>query len=399
MGNRPVLDRMMADIGGHDFFGEGLPHTFQHPKNSGGPLDVYAIRGLATWTPHYRSAAEIFRAMAACESEITPFHATACPPDLPDGAELWTDALAAISSGIKAWNIDLKGCPLVFASAKGDIRRTIRTLDQPGTEIPHLADDARMMARLSGFSDPVICLSTACASSLAALCEAQLILATQPNTPRVAVITVDLASTFVMDGFRSLRATAAELCRPFDACRTGLTVGSGAAWAFLERSAGTTDSMEMIGWGITNDAAHLTAPDPLGDGLRSAIEQALAGADIPSIDIDVVLAHGTGTAFNDAMEARVFARLFPHRPPLTAAKGLLGHSLGASGLVELALADEILRHQLIPPIFGLRTTDYPGINPVCGRALKPDRPIRTILKTTSGFGGVNAAVIVRSPAR
>ncbi len=365
----------------------------------GRPSQTVVIRGLGIWTPRYRSAAEIFTTMATPKSEITPSYAAASNPDAPDGAELWPDALAAISHGVKGWDIDLSDCPLVFASAKGDIRRTLRTLDQPGGAIPNLADDARRVALLCGFSTPVICLSTACVSSLAALCEAQLILATQPDTPRVAVITADLASNFVMDGFRSLRATAADLCRPFDACRAGLAVGTGAAWAFLERSRAKTNSMEIIGWGMGNDATHLTAPDPMGGGLRSAIEQALAVAGIPAADIDVLFAHGTGTPFNDAMEARVFAKLFPHRPPLTAAKGLLGHSLGASGLLELALAAEILQHRLIPPIFGLRTTDYPGLNPVCSQALRPDRPIRTILKTASGFGGVNAAVIVRGPAR
>lgn len=333
--------------------------------------------------------------MGMPESEITPSYAAASTPDKPDAADFWPELLAAISHHVKAWDIDLTGCPLIFASAKGDIRRTLRTLDQSGDAIPHLADDARHLARLCGFSDQVICLSTACASSLAALCEAQLILATQPHTPRVAVITADLASTFVMDGFRSLRATAADRCRPFDACRTGLTVGSGAAWAFLERPGEIRDSMELIGWGIANDATHLTAPDPLGGGLRSAIEDALYMADIPPTDIDVLLGHGTGTPFNDAMEARVFAQLFPHRPPLTAAKGLLGHSLGASGLLELALADEILRRQFIPPIFGLRTIAYPGLNPVRGRPMRPDQPIRTLLKTASGFGGVNTALIVR----
>ena len=375
-----------------------MPQSLQRTNgrvNRGAPV----IRGLGIWTPRYGSGEDIFNAMAMPESEITPSYVAASAPGAPDAAELWPELLAAISSRVQAWDIDLSGCPLIFASAKGDIRRTLRTLNQPGDAIPHLADDARHIARLCGFSDQVICLSTACASSLAALCEAQLILATQPHTPRVAVITADMASAFVMDGFRSLRATAADLCRPFDARRTGLAVGSGAAWAVLERPGEIRDSIELLGWGIANDATHLTAPDPMGGGLRSAIEQALAVADIPPEYIDVLLAHGTGTPFNDAMEARVFAQLFPHRPPLTAAKGLLGHSLGASGLLELALAAEILRQQLIPPIFGLRKTDYPGLHPVCGQALRLDRPIRTILKTASGFGGVNAAVMVRGPAR
>ena len=94
------------------------------------------------------------------------------------------------------------------------------------------------------------------------------------------------------------------------------------------------------------------------------------------------------------MEAKVFAQLFPHRPPLTAVKGVLGHTLGASGLVELAIAQEMLRRQQVPPIAGLTQSDYAGINPVFQKSLWTPQPIHTVLKTASGFGGVNAAVIV-----
>lgn len=390
----PAHDRFQpaeAECPGDDLSQPLTP--FESALTAGGAASDIAIAGLGIWTPHYASAETVFDALIAPEPDITL-------PALPgakamDAADLWPEAVRAIAAGVAAWNIDLNGCPMVFATAKGDIRRVIRHLDSPDTAPPRLADDARLITDQCGFSDQVVCISAACASSLAALCEAHLILATQPHKPRVAVITVDLAAAFVIDGFCSLRAAADGRCRPFDARRTGLTIGSAAAWAHLERVGHRASGMQLIGWGIAGDATHLTAPDPQGGGLRRAVIDALSMAGLPPEGIDCILAHGTGTPFNDAMEARVFAELFPHRPPLTAAKGLLGHTLGASGLLELAVAGEILRRQIIPPIFGLESAGYSGINPVCGRPLYPKQPVRTILKTASGFGGINVAVLMR----
>jgi len=350
------------------------------------------LRGVGIWTPQYSSVAALctaaFNSSAAATSKAGLHRASA------DAADLWPQIVDAIVQGVCGWHVDLAGCPLIFATTKGDIRRTIRVVGQPDAPLPKLADDAIAIADACGFCGEVICISTACASSLAALCEAHLLLTSQPSLDRVAIVTADTASAFVQDGFASLRAVAEAGARPFDASHGGLCPGSAAAWCLLERGAALPNDIQLLGWGLANDAAHLTAPDAQGRGLTAAIHSAVQAGNMALDDIDVIMAHGTGTAFSDAMEARVFAQLFAHQPPLTAAKGLLGHTLGASGLLELSIACEMLRRQQIPPIAGLIRCDYPGINPVCGQPTQPTRPIRTVLKTASGFGGVNAAVII-----
>lgn len=351
-----------------------------------------AISGLGIWTPHYPSAemlvAALFDALQAASLALGP----EAPAD--DPADLWPQMVQAIGKGVRQWKVDCSDCPVIFATTKGDIRRTIQTVVQPVLPSPKLADAAAAIADACGLTGEVICISTACTSSLAALCEAHVLLTTDSAISRVVIIAADAASAFVRDGFGSLHALASTGIKPFDQSRDGLLPGSAAAWCYLERAGDSQDDLRLLGWGLANDAVHLTAPDAQGRGLRAAIADALASARKSPTDIDVVIAHGTGTAFSDAMEAKVFAELFPHRPPLTAVKGVLGHTLGASGLVELAIARDMLHRGQVPPIVGLIHSRYAGINPVMQRPLRPPRPVQTVLKTASGFGGVNAAVIV-----
>ncbi len=350
------------------------------------------LRGLGIWAPNYPSVEALCTPLFSDSPGAAP---EACSRAATgDAATMWPEMMEAIINGVRGWDVDCGGCPLIFATAKGDIRRTLHTIDRNDDPLPTLADDAAAIANACGLDGEVIGISTACTSSLAALCEADLLLMTKPSIRRVVVVTADVASAFVCDGFQSLRAVAPAGVRPFDQSRGGLLPGSAAAWCYVERDGGKRDDLRLLGWGFANDAAHLTAPDSQGRGLRAAIFSAMESARQLPRDIDVIIAHGTGTAFSDAMEAGVFAEIFPHRPPLTAVKGLLGHTLGASGMVELAIAHEMLGRQCVPPIAGLDRSCYPGIDPVHGRPRVPVRPIRTVLKTASGFGGVNAAVMV-----
>ncbi len=351
-----------------------------------------ALGGLGIWTPRYPSADMLFAALFD-DPPADPLMSGVEPP-AHDPADMWPQMVQVISRSVRQWKVDCSGCPVIFATTKGDIRRTIGSVAQARQPLPKLADDAVAMADACGLTGEVICISTACASSLAALCEAQLLLAADASIRRVAVITADVASAFVRDGFESLHALAGIGVRPFDQSRGGLLPGSAAAWCYLEHADESQGELRLLGWGLANDAAHLTAPDLQGRGLQAAIVEALASARKSPTDIDAIIAHGTGTAFSDAMEAKVFAELFPHRPPLAAVKGVLGHTLGASGLVELAIAREMLSRQQVPAVVGLNRSDYPGINPVFEKPLRPPQTVQTVLKTASGFGGINAAVIV-----
>ena len=152
----------------------------------------------------------------------------------------------------------------------------------------------------------------------------------------------------------------------------------------------------VSGWGVSNDAVHMTAPDREARGLIRAIRQALDRAELEPGEIDVVFAHGTGTPFNDAMEGVAIERVFLESgvsPAVTAVKGLIGHTLGAAGLIEAVLGVEMIRRGVVLPVLGLQVPERAGIDFVReARRWK----IRHVLKIGSGFGGMNAAVVLSS---
>jgi 3-oxoacyl-[acyl-carrier-protein] synthase II len=263
---------------------------------------------------------------------------------------------------------------------------------------PTLGDEAAALAHDLGLSAPSHVVSAACASGLVALIDAALSVA-QEEAPSALVLGIDVASSFVRDGFKALKALSPSgTCRPFDAHRDGLTVGSGTAAAVVSRHPPTSHRESQVtcvlsGWGASADAVHLTAPDRQAGGLIRAIQLGLAMAGLQPTDVDLIFAHGTGTPYNDAMEAAAFQSIFAfsRRPAITAVKGLIGHTLGASGLLESALAAHILGAQVIPPITKLQAPEYPDLDLV----QSPRRTrVRHILKVASGFGGLNAALIL-----
>ena len=144
------------------------------------------------------------------------------------------------------------------------------------------------------------------------------------------------------------------------------------------------------GWGVSNDAHHITGPDRHGSGLARSLEAALKDADTKPDQIGAVLAHGTGTVFNDAMEMRAIETVFGSEvPPICGIKGAIGHSFGAAGLVEAAFAVEMLRSREVPNTVGHEQCDREGFR-FGGEPLGRQR----ILSSNSGFGGVNAAAVI-----
>ncbi len=151
-----------------------------------------------------------------------------------------------------------------------------------------------------------------------------------------------------------------------------------------------------MGWGIANDADHITGPARDGRGLIDAIRSALRQANLSAEDISAFCAHGTGTVFNDAMELTAIENIFGDRCfPLFSIKGALGHTLGAAGALETAISVKAAQKRLIPPTYGL-------LNPekrVVGRALNKVQELKgdIVLTSNSGFGGLNAALIIGRP--
>lgn len=241
---------------------------------------------------------------------------------------------------------------------------------------------------------PVRCISTACVSGLLALQQGVTLI--QRDEADVALIVgVDVISRFVLTGFDKLKSFDPEGCRPFDKDRVGLSLGEGAGAIIMARSDLVGPHCErIVGWGSSNDANHLTGPSRDGLGLALAITRALKKASVAPDGIDYVNAHGTGTPYNDNMESLALRSVFGEAtPPFSASKGMLGHTLGAAGILETILCLIAMRFQLMPGTPRLREPDPVAPASLLKEPASNSRLHRT-LKTNSGFGGTNAAIII-----
>lgn len=206
----------------------------------------------------------------------------------------------------------------------------------------------------------------------------------------------DAVSVFVASGFEVLRATTAGSPRPFRVGRDGMCLGEGAGIVALVREGdrrGVTPLVRIAGFGASNDAIHITAPDRTGSGLARAGAAALADAGVLPERIDLVSAHGTSTPFNDAMESRAVAALFGDRRPVVHPfKAQIGHTLGAAGVLEMLAAAAALRSGIAPAAAGEgdRDPDAPAL--LLDRA--EARPLGAALKLSAAFGGTNAALVL-----
>lgn len=256
---------------------------------------------------------------------------------------------------------------------------------------------ADLVACHSGLEGPRCNINAACASATIALALAASQIQ-QGQADSVLVCGLDLVSEFVFSGFSALHALSADSCRPFDVGRDGLILGEGAACLLLmsergRRQAGRRSLGRIAGWGIASDAHHITAPSRTGEGLILAIRQALDRAGLRPSDVTAINAHGTGSVYNDAMELTAFATMFESLPPFHSIKGATGHTMGACGAIEAIVGLCSLEHQCLPPTVGLQTPEPGGAGRVSARA----QPFSGdyLLATNSGFGGINAALILQ----
>lgn len=242
--------------------------------------------------------------------------------------------------------------------------------------------------RIFHWDAPVQIISNACASGTNALGIAcQLIRSGAAR--RVLAGGYDALAEFVFAGFDSLHASTAEKCRPFDADRTGLVLGEGAAVFCLEAG---DEGLAISGYGSAVDTHHLTQPHPSGSGPLAAMRQALVSAKLEPEAIDYINAHGTGTPFNDASEARGILQICPHAP-VSSTKGTTGHSLGAAGAIEAAFCCEALEGQFLPPNLNFTRTEEEFPLDIVANTARPARPQR-VLSNSFGFGGANATLVL-----
>jgi 3-oxoacyl-[acyl-carrier-protein] synthase II len=288
---------------------------------------------------------------------------------------------------------------LITASTKAGIDQLEASMRSQPTALDRILGSqvADLVAGRLGVRGPRSNISAACASATIALAVAAARVE-QGEADSVLVCGLDLVSEFVFSGFSALHALSPSACRPFDTGRDGLLLGEGAAYLLLmsERRCrqAQRDSLGRIAsWGIASDAHHITAPSRTGEGLIRAVRQALDHAGLGPADIAAVNAHGTGSVYNDAMELTAFTSLFDPLPPLHSIKGAIGHTMGACGAIEAIVGLYSLQHQRLPPTVGLRTPEPAGL----GRVSPQGQPISGdfLLTTNSGFGGINACLVLQ----
>lgn len=240
-------------------------------------------------------------------------------------------------------------------------------------------------------------IHAACASSTIALGQAAARIRAG-HSDAVLVLAADLVSELVFSGFSALKGLATSSCRHFERRRDGLLLGEGAAALLLmtpEQAAisGLPVLAELVGWGCAADAHHITAPARDGAGLIAAVGQALRLAKASAREVRAINAHGTGTLYNDAMELTAFAELFGAQAlPLNSLKGALGHSLGAAGAIEAVLAVAALQHGHLAPTWGCEQPEETRLRlSTEAQEFAPG----LLLSTNSGFGGINAALLLK----
>jgi 3-oxoacyl-[acyl-carrier-protein] synthase-1 len=280
---------------------------------------------------------------------------------------------------------------LIVSSTKGNI-----SLLETNSGDPDLKDrialhtSAKLVAGHFGFINKPLVVSNACISGIMAILTGARLLRSGQYENAV-IVGADEISKFVLSGFQSFQAISSEPCKPFDINRTGITLGEGAATMVLSTNPEYTDRIKVLSGAVSNDANHISAPSRTGKELCEAIERTLSAAGLVPDDVDLISAHGTATSYNDEMEAKAIALAGLSDVPANSLKGYYGHTLGAAGLIESIISIQSLKHNVILPTPGFDTIGVSEPINICTKLTT--KRSKTCLKTASGFGGCNAAVL------
>jgi 3-oxoacyl-[acyl-carrier-protein] synthase II len=328
-------------------------------------------------------------------------------------------ALVATKEAIEDSKLDVAMAPertgVVYASGIGGIRTLedgIRVLINRGAEwvnpyvvpmmIPNMAaGEIAMEWQLLGYN---CCTVTACSASAHAIGTAFDAIrlgradAMVCGGSEAAVTPVGIAGFAAMKALSTRNDEPERASRPFDALRDGFVLGEAAATLVIEEREfalrrGAPVLAELVGYGATADAYHITKPHPTGDGAVRAMHAAIADAGISAGDIDYVNAHGTSTPPNDRVETLALKRVFgPAVPLVSSTKSMTGHTLGAAGALESVFSILALQNSVVPPTINLENPDPDcDLDYVANRA-RPAQ-LRYAMTNSLGFGGHNASLV------
>lgn len=265
--------------------------------------------------------------------------------------------------------------------------------DNYSYSMQEIGNAAEFIAKYFAITGPSYTISTACSSSARVFISASRLLDAD-IVDAVIVGGADTLCRLSVNGFKSLESLAKDPCQPFSATRSGITIGEAGAFMLLSKEKPKKlPAIALLGCGESSDAHHISAPHPAGDGAKIAMQRALDRAGLLASDIGYINAHGTATKLNDSMEALAIGHVFGKNTPVSSTKPLTGHTLGAAGAMEAAIAWHILNYNLdLPQQYNCREQDpLLDINLIMDNQ-KIKQPV--ILSNSFAFGGNNAALII-----
>ena len=302
--------------------------------------------------------------------------------------------IASISDALKNSAVEAadKKTILIISSTKGNINLLETEKDAVSiSDKISMHQSAKKVAEYFHFVNQPVVVSNACISGLLAMIMGMRFI--QSGQYEHAVIAgADVISKFVLSGFQSFQAISNEPCKPFDEARNGINLGEGAGTVILSANKEYSSGIKITGGSVSNDANHISGPSRTGEELCQAINKAMKDAGFVSTDIDFISAHGTATLYNDEMEAKAITLANMQTVPVNSLKGYYGHTLGAAGLIESIVCIHSLKENMVLPTIGFKQMGVTKPLNVSNTLQK--MPLKNCLKTASGFGGCNAAVII-----
>lgn len=303
----------------------------------------------------------------------------------------------SITDAVKQAGTTITGADtaLIISSTKGNISliENAEAISPALQKRVALHTSAAIVQQHFSMVNTPLVVSHACISGLVALITGMRLIQAGRYT-QVVVSGADIITQFVLSGFQSFMAISNQPCQPFDADRKGINLGEGAATIILSATPNNNQpAIQLMGGAVSNDANHISGPSRTGAELYQAINSAMQQSNVLANDIDFISAHGTATRYNDDMESKAINLASLQQKPVNSLKGYYGHTLGAAGLIETVITvDSLLQNKIIGTRGFAQAGTAENIN-VCS-TLQPGL-YKTALKTASGFGGCNAAIVVR----
>lgn len=303
--------------------------------------------------------------------------------------------ITSLSDCIAASGIEMTDrVGLIISTTKGNID-VLDVNNQFSKERSYLSELGKSVGEFFNFKNDAIVVSNACISGILAVAVAKRYIS-QGAYDHVFIASGDVVTEFILSGFNSFQAMSDAPCKPYCKNRTGINIGEVAASVLVTSDLEllNEESVVILGEGSCNDANHISGPSRTGEGLYRSIASALQQSGITSAEIDYISAHGTATNYNDEMEAIAFNRHELGATPVNSLKGYFGHTLGASGLLETIVGMHSLKNNTLYVSLGFEEM---GVSqPINVIEETTSNELKTFLKTASGFGGCNTAILFQT---